>query len=256
MSKIIGIVGGVGPYTGLSINKSIFDNTLTSGTDQEHLEVYLLSRSSDITDRTDFLSGKDAVNPAGGIYRTIEKLHKIGAEIIGIPCNTAHAPKIFNSIEKQIKGAALDVKLLHMIEETANYIKATYGDIKKIGLLGTLGTFNTKIYQNILEKNDDYSVLIPQTLEERKKVQLAISHREYGIKAVANPVSREAIYILKKASEQLYFRGAELIIMGCTEIPLALNNDHFDKIPLLDPSEILSRALIREAAPSYLKSEP
>ncbi len=253
MSKIIGIVGGVGPYTGLNINRSVFDNTLTSGTDQEHLEVYLLSRSSDINDRTDFLSGKGEENPADGIFRTIEKLSQIGAEVIGIPCNTAHAPEIFDSIKEQIKAAALDVKLLHLIEETADHIKKKYGNIQKIGLLGTLGTLNTGIYQEVLENMGNYTVIIPQTQEEREQVQMAISHREYGIKAVASPVRTQAVDILKNASEQLFKCGAELIIMGCTEIPLGLNSSVFDKIPLIDPSEILSRALIREAAPSQLK---
>ena len=65
--KIIGVVGGVGPFAGLDLNKKIFDNTRTIR-EQDHLDVYLLSSSSRISDRTEYLLDPDGVeNPAAAV---------------------------------------------------------------------------------------------------------------------------------------------------------------------------------------------
>ena len=101
--KTIGIVGGVGPYAGLDLNEKIFRLTKAM-TDQEHLNVLLFSMSSKIVDRTDYLIKKIKKNPAYGIYDVLVRLEQGGAEIVGIPCNTSHAPEIWNVIEEKIQA--------------------------------------------------------------------------------------------------------------------------------------------------------
>ncbi|RPI41687.1 MAG: aspartate racemase, partial [Bacteroidetes bacterium] len=58
---MIGIVGGMGPYAGLDLLRKIYDNTL-AGSDQEHLDTILISLSSRIPDRTEYLLGKENLN--------------------------------------------------------------------------------------------------------------------------------------------------------------------------------------------------
>ncbi|MBT8073778.1 MAG: aspartate racemase, partial [Xanthomonadales bacterium] len=84
---MIGIVGGVGPYAGLDLVRNIFDQTLAR-TDQEHLDVVMLSMPSSITDRTEYLIGQNGENPGLGIADVIKRLEAAGATVAGIPCNT------------------------------------------------------------------------------------------------------------------------------------------------------------------------
>ncbi len=102
--KTIGIGGGVGPYAGLDLAKKIFDNTEAQH-DQEHLDVLLVNNPRLIDDWTAYIlavrDGKvatdpatDPANPGRGIVACIRKLAAAGAEVVGVPCNTAHAPLI------------------------------------------------------------------------------------------------------------------------------------------------------------------
>ena len=250
-TKIIGLVGGVGPYAGLDLKKKIFDNTKAL-TDQEHLEVYLLSCSKYISDRSEFLKNPSKIeNPGIAIFNVIKKLHQIGASIIGIPCNTAHSSLIFNKIIFQINNANLDIELLNMIEETKSYIKNKLKNINKIGLLATLGTYQSMVYQQIFNAKNEPEILTPND-EQKKKIHESIYDKSFGIKAFSNPVTEEATTQLKEIINILKQNGAQAIIMGCTEIPLALKKEDTD-LPLIDPTNVLARALISRVDKNKLK---
>ena len=151
MDKIIGIVGGVGPYAGVDLVTKIL-NLTKAGKDQDHLPLVLMSLPGLIHDRTAFLLGETDVNPAYAISRIIMKLQQVGADVAGIPCNTAHAPSIFNLIQAELVKNNCRIKLLNMIEEVVAYIIRTYPNVGRIGVLSTNGVYQTRIYQNILEK--------------------------------------------------------------------------------------------------------
>lgn len=250
MKKIIGIVGGVGPYAGLDLHTKICNNTITTGIDQDHLEVYLLSRSGHIPDRTAFLLDRTLPNPAHGLFATVAKLVNISAQVIGIPCNTSHARPIFELLQAQITHADFNIELLHMIEETYHTLQRRYAHISTVGLLATQGTYSSGVYTEVLESEHKYRVLLP-TPAQQAVVHQAIYHPEHGIKAQANPVTVTAIDSLTAVSKALIAAGAEALIMGCTEIPLALRSAHFS-VPLIDPTDILARALVYHAAPAQL----
>ena len=114
-TPIIGIVGGVGPYAGLDLNRKIFDNTLTSGTDQDHLDVILFSAGKRVPDRTEYLLGREDVNPAGGLFEVLCALEAAGAALAGIACNTAHSERIIAPLKEMIEKAGLKIKLVDMI---------------------------------------------------------------------------------------------------------------------------------------------
>ena len=78
--KIIGILGGVGPYAGLDLVRKIFDNTIAES-DHEHLPVILYSVPQLVPDRTDFITGKSPVNPSEGLIQGLQSLIKAGAGI-------------------------------------------------------------------------------------------------------------------------------------------------------------------------------
>jgi aspartate racemase len=253
-TKVIGVVGGVGPYAGIDLVKKIFDQTLATK-DQDHLPVILFSLSADIEDRTAFLLGQSDRNPAFSIIEVLKKLSAAGASVAGIPCNTAHAPRIFDRVQEYARQHLPALKLLHMIEETAASITDRDPRWKRLGLLATTGTVRSGVYQQVLSRNG-YDVVSPDEETQHEKVHASIYDSTYGIKAIANPVTERARAQLHEAARSLIRQGAEAIILGCTEIPLALPDRSIDGVPLIDPTLILARALIRETFPHKLKPLP
>ena len=249
--KSIGIVAGVGPFAGLDLLKKILDQTVAKQ-DQDHLTIASLSQPNRIVDRTEYLLGHVPENPADAFVKQLLSLEQMGVQVAGIPCNTAHAPVIFEAIVAGFEAAGSCLKLLHMIEETAVHIHHHHPHIHNIGILSTTGTYLTKIYPEALARFGLTAVTPDQTMQE-ETIHPAIYHPHYGIKAcgVATEKAREG---LETAVRALKTKGAEAIILGCTEIPIAITAPLLYDLPMIDPTLILARALIREANPSKLKA--
>ena len=250
--NIIGIVGGVGPYAGLDLMKKVFDNTL-SACDQDHVDALLFSLPSGIVDRTEYLEGREEQNPAEAIFGVLSRLETAGATVAGIPCNTAHAAPIFELIREKLDSAGSRIRLLHMINETVDFIKTALPDLRKIGVLSTSGTFHSRVYQDSLE-SASYEVLLPSEEMQEKLIHPAIYDEEYGIKSVSFPGHPQALQNLETGLNYLEALGAEAVILGCTEIPMALQESAGKGIIAIDPTQILARALIKHAFPDKLKS--
>jgi aspartate racemase len=120
MGGIIGIVGGVGPFAGLDLQRKVLTNT-TAYTIRI-LPVYTISAPAEITDRTDYLQGRVAENPAGALAAQAAQLAEMGATVIGIPCNTAHAPRNLQPAPRRPAKKAPHVQLLHMIAEVGAFL--------------------------------------------------------------------------------------------------------------------------------------
>lgn len=248
--KAIGIVGGVGPYAGLDLNQKIFQST-RAAREQDHLEVYLLSCSSLIEDRTEYLLHQETEeNPGYAIYGVIEKLSRIGAEVVGIPCNTSHSPPILEVVERAIAKSRLPVTFVHMIRETCRFVRMNHPEASRVGLLATLGTYHSDVYSDVFRRESGIEVLVPPP-DSRRRVHSAIYDPEYGIKNHPNPIRKEAVTALSEVGAELVRSGAHAVIMGCTEIPLALRPVQLG-VPRIDTTLVLARALIELAAPEAL----
>ncbi len=259
--KVIIVGGGVGPMAGVELHRRIIENTITDGTDQSHLEVYHLSRSADIPDRTQYLLGKERRDPVLGMFRTfkiaytaLEERNSLMKEkflaVGGIPCNTFHAPAIFNRFLDMMNKNHILIKIINMIEETAWLINETIGNVSKVGLLSTTGTRHFGVYRRMLESSGIQVTEVPENLQD--ELHDTIYNREWGIKAVS-PVSEKAKTNFERYAGILAEQGVQAIILGCTEIPLALTGKTFHGIPLIDPMVALARGLIRDANPKKLK---
>lgn len=251
---MIGIVGGIGPYSGIDLLKKVFDNTL-AGSDQEHLDAVLISASSKICDRTEYILGKITENPAYAIAEVIHKLHNAGAVVAGIPCNTAHSPIIFSVIQSELKKSEDAIVVLNMIEETALYLHAHHSGITKVGVLSTTGTYKSKIYNNALQSKG-FEVIVPSLEMQEDLIHPAIYHPDYGIKSKSNPVHPQARRNLMEGFSFCKQHGAQAVILGCTEIPLAISEEKIDGMSIIDPTAVLARALIRFVNPNKLKPTP
>lgn len=247
--KMIGIVGGMGPIAGLDLSKKIVNQTLASR-DQDHISQVLYSAPKQIGDRTDYLLGKINENPAFAITEILIHLESIGATVAGIPCNTAHTAQIFEVIEQQLKQKNASIKLIHMIDEVGRFIVKQFPKLKKIGVLGTLGTYKLGLFDSLEKFGLE---IINLSEKEAVKVHQAVYNPEYGLKSVTDEISGQAMNILDSACQSLIKKEAQIIILGCTELPLAFPYPHYDHIPMVDTTMVLARALISDVDEAKLR---
>lgn len=251
--RVIGIVGGVGPWAGLDLQQKIAMQTM-AGKDQEHVTVLSVSRPSPIPDRTEFLEGIVPENPAFALAEQVQLLAKMGADVVGIPCNTAHAPPIFSKLHAELAAAECMLRLLHMIEEVGLFLQQHYPAVKRVGILSTTGTYKTAVYPHVLQSLGFTAVTPSRTMQE-SQIHPAIYHPEYGIKACGF-VTEQARQDLLAGVSACQVQGADAVVLGCTEIPLAITEHKIGETLMIDPTLILARALLRETAPEKLRPLP
>ena len=232
----------MGPLAGLDIFRKIIGET-PGVSDQEHPSVLLFSLPSQIPDRTQYLLGMEKTNPAFAISEIILKLEKAGARVVGIPCNTAHSPEIIDIIREELRVRGSELELLNLIEVATEYVKHQFPG-KKIGVLSTTGTRKTGLYRNALEKA---GLEVKEPDEDwQQRIHAAVYDTGYGIKAKSSPVTAKAIEELNLAMGQLKEKGAEAILLGCTEIPLAITEVEIYGLPIIDPNKLLAKALLEK----------
>jgi len=246
---MIGIVAGVGPYAGLDLLSKILSQTMADR-DQDHLTVASLSQPDQIGDRSAFLLGENTVNPAFAIIEQLLKLEQMGATIAGIPCNTAHAPTIFDAIREGLATAGSKTKLLHMIAEVGHELQCSHPAVRRVGVLSTIGTAVTRVYPLILEPLG-FEVLTPDEGLQAKVIHPAIYDPVYGIKACGRATEKSRRNLLLGV-QQLQELGCQAIVLGCTEIPLAIQEKQIAGMVVIDPALILARTLISAFDPAKL----
>ena len=227
--KKIGIIGGLGPMATKDLFEWIIELT-PAKIDQEHLPV-IINNIPQIPDRTKYLLG-EGVNPLPNLIKTALELEKMGAEIIAIPCNTAHV--FLDEIQKKLKKA----RLVDMIFETKKFISSLQLDPDtKIGLLATTGTVKTNLYQSYFPKHQ----LITSTDEIQIRCVMEAIYGAKGIKA--GYLTKRNEKLLTEALDSLVKNGADIIILGCTEISLALRKKSNKEKNLINPIKILAKEL-------------
>jgi aspartate racemase len=160
-----------------------------------------------------------------------QQLQNTGADFLMICTNTMHkiAPEI---------SASTNIPLLHIADATAQQL--TQSGVNNVGLLGTRFTMEDGFYQARLSEEHGIDVLIPEQ-QERDEVHRVI-YEELCLGQFLNE-SREA-YI--KVLEKLHKRGAQAVILGCTEIALLVKQEH-TLIPLYDTTRIHAQAAVNLA---------
>lgn len=247
---LIGILGGMGPQAGLDMAEKLIAMTRAE-CDQDHLPFILFSLAEIIPDRTAFLLGETKTNPANIIAEQFEKMADLGVTIAVMACNTAHARPIFDTALELLEANGVKLRILHLIDETISHIKNRYPDIKRVGLLATQGTYKARLYDQAVEAAG-LQIVIPDEQIRVNDIHAALYGPSFGIKTCDGPVTPEAIKRVRSAIDHVRYKGAEAIILGCTELPLAVKEDRVDGIPILDPAKIMAERLILECNPSKL----
>jgi aspartate racemase len=229
MRQIIGVLGGMGPAATADFYQKIIRATPAT-VDQDHLPVLIYSNPQ-IPDRTAATRGQGPdIVPA--LVESAEVLVRAGATFLTIPCVTAHA--FFEPLQR-----ATPIPILHLVDETATALVSERPSLRRVGLLATVGTIESRLFPARLEPRN-LAVLTCDPDIQTAKVMAAI----YGIKGAATLARSRAL--IQEAAHHLIGKGAEVIVAGCTEVPLILQDGDVP-VPVIDATWVLAQAAVRRA---------
>jgi aspartate racemase len=245
---MIGILGGMGTQAGLDFCNKLA--ILYRGKIDQEYPLFLLYNKSNIPGRpesigvqTKGLSNRPNDRISERKYSLVLKsllngckvLKKSKCKFIVIPCNTAHY--WYDDLKKRI-----NLPMINMPQEVFKYTLKKCQKKSKIGLLATEGTIKTGVYNKFFDKN--YRLIIPNNIIQTKSVNKAIKLVKMGKVKAASKIIKTAIdYLIKKKCKK--------IILGCTELPIAIfafksfKTIKSSKI-FLDPNLILANAAMKK----------
>jgi aspartate racemase len=241
---MIGILGGMGTQAGLDFCNKLA--MLNRGKSDQEYPLFMLYNKSNIPGRPESIgtqtkslsaiprsskNTKKYNNVLKSLLDGCKSLEKSGCKFIVIPCNTAHY--WYEDLKKKIK-----IPIINMPKEVFIETKKSCKKNSKIGLLATEGTLKTEIYNKIFKK--DYVLIKPLSNLQTSSVNKTIKHVKMGNIKLAEKAIKPAIkYLIKQKCKK--------IILGCTEIPIAifayksLQNAKASKF-YLDPNLILANS--------------
>ncbi len=245
---MIGILGGMGTQAGLDFCNKLA--ILNRGKIDQEYPLFLLYNKSNIPGRPESigvqaknLSNKQINKQSKKKYLSVLKsllkgcklLQKNKCKFIVIPCNTAHY--WYDDLKKKI-----DIPIINMPKEVYKQTKKTCVKNSKIGLLATEGTLKTGVYNKIFDK--DFRLNYPTNTLQKNCVNKAIKLVKMGnVKSAENIIQPAIKYLLKQKCKK--------IILGCTELPIAIfafksfKNINTSKI-FLDPNLILANSAMKK----------
>ncbi|GIR05890.1 MAG: aspartate racemase [Candidatus Pelagibacterales bacterium] len=241
---MIGILGGMGTQAGLDFCNKLA--VLNRGKIDQEYPLFILYNKSNIPGRpesigsqTKNLSNKSTNKTSRAKYNKVLKsllkgcklLEKNKCKFIVIPCNTAHY--WFDDLQNKI-----NIPIINMPKEVFKFTKKKCKKNSKVGLLATEGTLKTGVYKKFFEK--DYQLIEPSQKIQKLSVNKAIKLVKMGnVKAAAKAI--------KPAIDSLIKMKCKKIILGCTELPIAIfafksfKNVKSSKV-FLDPNLILAHS--------------
>jgi aspartate racemase len=220
----LGIVGGMGPASGVRFQELVIRETPAS-CDQDHIPVICYTNPA-IPDRTESLRQNGGMAFVAAATESIRALERAGATHLAVTCNTAHAR--FRELQR-----ATHLPMLNMVNLVAERIAELQPRPNTVGILATDGTIRTKLYTQALAP---YGI---QTLTPASKDQILIMQTISRIKA--GKFTRRDLAKLTAVRDRLQARHTEAIVLACTELSLYCRELSFPDIPILDPMRILAR---------------
>lgn len=223
--RLIGVLGGMGPAATIDFMAKIVMLT-PAARDQEHVPL-LVHDVPQIPDRSSAIAaGSDA--PFLPMLAGLMQLRRGGAEIIAIPCNTAH--HWHERLARQC-----DVPLLHIADAVVDMLAEDADPDQALALLATRGTVNSGLYQSRLARSGR-ELQLPD-----EETQALV---DGAIVAVKGKDVASARRLADAAAERLLEVGAGRLLLACTELPIAFAGSAFTE-RTIDATEALARACIR-----------
>lgn len=231
--KVLGVMGGMGPEATSYYYENVIAHTAAS-CDQEHIDMVILSHAS-MPDRTEaIVSGqnKHLINKLCNDARTLESL---GVSNIAITCNTSHY--FYEHIQKAVK-----IPVINMIQESVSYAVRDFEHVKRVGIMATDGTINSKIYHRACRK---MGVTPVKPSEERQKDVMSLIYDD--IKA-GKPGDRRKF---DRVISEFMRKGCDVVILACTELSVFKGKHEVPSI-CLDAMDVLVKESILRSEAEYI----
>jgi len=228
---MIGILGGMGTQAGLDFCNKLAK--LNAGKLDQQYPMFVLYNKSNTPKRPENL--KKYYNVLKALVEGCKMLEKNKCKFIIMPCNTAHYWQ--EDIQKKIK-----IPLISMPKEVYKHTKKTCKKNSKIGILCTEATLKTKVYNKYFDK--DFNLISPENLLQKNSVNKAIKFVKMG-------KIKEAEKVIRPAVKHLIKIKCKKIILGCTELPIAIfAYKSFKKIKkskvFIDPNLLLAEISLKK----------
>ncbi len=228
--KKLGIIGGMGPLAAAFFYRAVVEHT-EALSDQEHIITYMISDPT-IPKRVEYILGENSESPLGALIDTAVKLEEMGAEIIAMPCVTAHF--FYEKI-----SASVSVPMINMLDETVRYLKIK--GINSAGILATRATIKSAIVQAALEKAGIEAVL-PKEEENEIISRVIFEEIKKGQKADTDS--------LLGVMDSLIERGAGKCLIACTDLSVCFYEREDERY--VDMMKLLAAACVREVSENRL----
>ena len=221
--KKLGVIGGLGPMATAYFLQLLVQMT-EARTDQEHIEVLLHSKPQ-IPDRTRFILGQSREDPLPQMVEIGRELAGQGAELIAVPCVTAHY------FQKKLEDS-IGIPVVDTIRETALSLKAA--GVTKAGILATDGTIESGLFQRAFA-GEGISAMLPDRAGQQAVMQIIYQNVKAG-----QPVDSAAFW---RVAEGLFGQGAQAVLLACTELSLVKRDFGLGE-GFLDVMEVLARKAV------------
>lgn len=230
MLKTIGILGGMGPAATVDLMNRIISMT-DADSDQGHIPM-IVDNNTRIPDRTAaILHGGES--PVPELLASAGRLEAAGADFIVIPCHTAHY------FVPQIKDR-IGIPILDMPEETAKLLKLK--GVGRASVLATDGTVESGLYASALERMGIQTVY-PDEEQQKLVMSLVYDYIKKGVTDASSMPRAEVMNMIGDLSRQ----GAEVLLLACTELPIAFSMMRLRSEAFIDPTFVLAKSSIRMA---------
>jgi aspartate racemase len=223
--KIAGVMGGMGPEATVDFMAKVVALT-ASGRDQDHVHM-IVDQDPSVPNRRDAIGG-DGTEVTKRLAAMAKRLEEAGADFLVLVCNTAHV--MLDGVHK-----ARRIPFVSIIDESIAEIDRRCASAKIVGIMATDGCLDTGIYQRAVEASGRTS-LVPDVAGKARLMSLidTIKAGDKGAEVSAG---------MKSVAQSLVDSGAEVIVGGCTEIPIVFEGDGF-AVPVISSTNVLAQRTI------------
>jgi aspartate racemase len=231
---VVGVLGGMGPLATVDFLHKMLLAT-PAAHDQDHVPV-LACNMPQIPDRTEAYRGQGP-SPLPAMLGCAQRLVAAGAGLIVVPCNTAHF--WFDELQREVQ-----LPMLHIVDAAlaeASPLTTSQGMPIRVGLLATDATLSSGLYMNRRPaRTEDLCAAFQWSLPTAVEM---MEHVMPGINAVKSGQLDIGRRHLNAAARALVQRGAQVLILACTEIPLVLGDIDLS-VPVVDATAALAKAAV------------
>lgn len=210
-APVVGVLGGLGPAA-TSVFLDVLVRATSAPTDQDHLDV-IVSQHSSTPDRTAAILDPSEPDPGPVIARDARMLERIGAEILVMPCNTAH-----HFVRGVQDALSAQTRFLSIVEHTSAVAAQRAGAGRPVAVFATEGNMHAGVYRDALDRIGQSCWEPPRALQDSLNTLI------YDQVKAGAPVDRE---LFDRCVDEAIEAGAGVVVLGCTELSVIFDQHGF-----------------------------